>query len=198
MNNFIRSTVLGGVVFLVPVIALLVVIAKALQLISKVAAPLANALGLQSVAGMAAAELLSVILLVLVCFLAGLAAKTSRARNFVQSLEDNILEKIPTYQLLKTKAQSALDLENSKDLQAVRVRFDDAWQLAFEMQRIEGDEVVVFLPGSPDPWSGSLCVVAADRVTKLDMPVKTAVNLMKRLGRGSAEVLPGQEIGAPA
>lgn len=198
MLEFIKKTVLGGVVFMVPVVALVIVIGKALQLSAKLAVPVASALGFDTIAGIAAAELLAVGFLVLICFLAGLAAQTGRARAWVRSLEENILEKIPAYQLLKTKAESALDLENSEDLQTVKVRFDDAWQLAFEMERIAGGEVVVFQPGAPDPWSGSVCVVSADRVTKLDMPVKTAVGLMKRLGRGSADVLPGPEFGTAA
>ena len=46
---------------------------------------------------------------------------------------------------------------------------------------------ILFLPGSPDPWSGSVCVVTDDRVTPLEITVKSATKLMKRLGRGSTD-----------
>ena len=190
MLNFIKTTVLGGMLFLVPVIALIFVVGKALQLSAGLAAPIGELLGIETVAGVAVVEVLAVGVVVLICFLAGLAAKTSRARRWVRSLETNILEQIPTYHLLKTQAQSMLAFENSKDLQTVKVQFDDSWQLAFEMARIAGGDVVVFLPGAPDPWSGSICIVTADRVTKLEMTVQQAVKMMKSLGRGSAGTLP--------
>lgn len=73
----------------------------------------------------------------------------------------------------------------------ITARFDDSWQLAFEIERIEEGNVVIFLPGVPDPWSGSVCIVTEDRVTPLDLTVKSAVELMRRLGKGSIEAMPG-------
>src|SRR5690606_24146117 len=105
-----------------------------------------------------------ILLLVLICFVAGLAAKLPWLRRAAHLLEDRVLEKIPTYQLMKTKAQSALEFENNEELKPVKVRYDDATQLGFEMARTEDGEVVVFLPGSPDPWSGAVCVMAPDRI----------------------------------
>jgi hypothetical protein len=46
-----------------------------------------------------------------------------------------------------------------------------------------------FLSGYLDPWSGSVCVVTDDRVTPLEITVKSAAKLMKRLGRGSTGTL---------
>ena len=187
MLRFIKTTVVGGILFLVPIVAFVVIIGKALQITHKIAAPIAGLLGVDTIAGIAAAELIGIGILVLICFLAGLAAERPRVKQWVQSLEANVLGKIPAYELLKTKAESALDFENSKEMRTVKVRFDDSWQLAFEMERIEGGNVVIFLPGAPDPWSGTVCVVTEDRVTPLDMTVKAAVTLMKRLGKRSTE-----------
>ena len=69
------------------------------------------------------------------------------------------------------------------------VRFDDLWQIGFEIERIEGGKVALFLPGSPDPWSGSVCIAEADRVTPLDLPVAAVVKMVRRLGRGANEAL---------
>jgi uncharacterized membrane protein len=70
----------------------------------------------------------------------------------------------------------------------VEIRY--MWQLAFEIQHIEGGKIVVFSPGAPDPWSGSVGVVTEDRITPLDLTVKSAAGIMKRLGKGSTEALP--------
>jgi len=190
MLRFLKTTVFGGIVFLVPIVIFIAIIGKALQVTSKLAIPIAGWLGVDRVIGIAVAELLAIVILVLICFFAGLAAKTPRAKKFVRSLEENVLEKIPAYELLKAKTQSVLTPEETEGMRPVAARFDDSWQLAFEIERIGSGKVVIFLPGAPDPWSGSVCVVTEDRVTPLDLTVKSAVNLMKRLGKGTTEALP--------
>jgi uncharacterized membrane protein len=187
MVRFFKTTVLGGVLFLVPIVAFIVIFGKALQITHKIAEPLAELLGVDTIAGIAVVELIGIAILVLICFLAGLAAEWPHVKQWVQALEANVLGKIPAYELLKTKAESALDFENSEEMRTVKVRFDDSWQFAFEMERIEGGDVVIFLPGAPDPWSGSVCVVTEDRITPVDMTVKSTVDLMKRIGKESAE-----------
>jgi uncharacterized membrane protein len=69
----------------------------------------------------------------------------------------------------------------------VTVRFDDSWQIAFEIERVEDDKVALFLPGAPDPWSGMVCVVTEDRVTRVDVSIPFVAKLEKRLGRGARE-----------
>ena len=193
MLRFLKTTVLGGILFLVPIIIFIAIIGKALQITSKLAVPIAGLLGADKIVGVAVAELLAIALLVMICFIAGLAAKTQRAKKFVQSLEVNVLEKIPVYDLLKTKAQSALSFEETEGMRPVAARFDDSWQVAFEIERIEADKVVLFLPGAPDPWAGSVCIVTEDRITPLDLTVTSAVNLMKRLGKGTTDALPNRK-----
>lgn len=189
MIRFIKTTVLGGIFFIVPVVIFIAIIGKALAITNKIAKPLAEQLVVDSIGDVAVVHLIALVILVFVCFVAGLAAKTSIARKLVQSLETNVLDKIPAYELLKAKTQSALTPEETEGLRPVITRFDDSWQLALEIERFADGKVVVFLPGSPDPWSGSVCVVTADRVTSLDATVKTATKLMKRLGRGSTKAL---------
>ena len=75
-----------------------------------------------------------------------------------------------------------LSPEDIEGMSVVIVRFDDLWQIGFEIERIEGGKVAVFLPGSPDPWSGSVCIAEEERVTPLDVPVAAVVNMARRLG----------------
>ena len=189
MLRFFKTTMLGGVLFLVPIIVSIGIIGKALELTNNLATRIAGRLGAQAIAGFTIAELLAIGILVLICFLAGLTARTPRAKKYVRSLEDNILKKIPAYDMIKVKLQSALELDDEVGWSPVMAKFDDSWQLAFEIERIGRGNVVIFLPGAPDPWSGSMCVMTKDRITPLDLTAKTAVKLLKRCGRGAGDAL---------
>jgi uncharacterized membrane protein len=189
MTRFIKTTILGGILFLVPIVLFIAVIGKALELSNLIAAPLAERLFVDSAGGYAVAHFFAAAILIAFCFIAGLAARTSAAKKLVNSLETNVLDKIPAYELLKAKTQSVLSPDEMQSLHPALTRFDDSWQLVFEIERLADDKILVFLPGSPDPWSGSVCVVTADRVTSLGISVQAAANLMKRLGRGASDTL---------
>lgn len=193
MNSLIRTTVFGGVVFLIPLVFLVAIFGKALAWMHKLATPLLTHLPIENIFGAIAVHLLPVLLLILLCFLAGLLAKTSKAAGLVDSLESNVLMKFPPYALLKAKTGSILKPEEQEKLTPVMVRLDDSWQIAFEIEAMEQDKHVVFLPGAPDPWSGSVCIVDAERVKPLDTSVKTVTVLMKRLGKGAGGItsIPG-------
>jgi uncharacterized membrane protein len=165
------------------------ILGKALEVTNKLSAPLAGLLPIDSIGGLAVVKLLALVILVLICFLAGLAARTALAGKFAQSLERKVLGKIPAYTLLKSKAESVLRPEDIGGMCPVLGRFDDSWQLAFEIERMAGGKVVVFLPGAPDPWSGSVCVMTEDRITPLDLTLKSAADILKRLGKGSTGAL---------
>ena len=67
--------------------------------------------------------------------------------------------------------------------------FDDHQLLAMEVERLADGRVVLFLPGAPDPWSGSVVLVEPERVQPLDADIAALNRSLKRLGRGSAAVL---------
>lgn len=189
MIRFIKTTVLGGILFLVPIVIFIAVIGKALELTDRVATPVAKVLPVESFGGMAVVELIALGILVLACFIAGLAARTETARRLVLSLESNVLDKVPAYALMKAKTGSVLTPDDTKDMQPVLIRFDDSWQLGFVVEAIGDDRSMIFLPGAPDPWSGSVCAVTNDRLQALPINIKDVAVLMKRLGKGSSEAV---------
>ena len=189
MLKLLRTTLIGGIIFLIPIAILIAVIGQGLKIAGVIAKPVAAVLPVSMIGGVAVAHVLAILLLLLICFGAGLLARVALARKAVGALEANVLSRLPAYALLKTKTQSMLSPEDIEGMSVVVMRFDDAWQIGFEIERIEGGKVALFLPGSPDPWSGSVCIAEEDRVTPLDLPVAAVANMLRRLGRGANEAL---------
>ena len=189
MLNMLRTTLLGGVIFLVPVVVFLWVVDKALGWIRRISDPLAASLPgtLGGHPGLAMAT--AVLILVLICLLAGVFAHTRYAQGIVDFLESAILQHLPFYEMVKARADSILKPDQLQGMTPVVVRFDDSWQVAFEVERVEGGAVALYLPGSPDPWSGGLIVVEEDRVSPLDLTVPIVARIAQRLGRGSNDAL---------
>lgn len=49
--------------------------------------------------------------------------------------------------------------------------------------------MIAYLPGSPDPWIGSVLLVQADRVQPLDVSFTETAAICERLGRDSTNLL---------
>ena len=107
MNNFVKTTVLGGLIFLTPIVLVVAIVGKGFSLVHGLAKPALQVLSVETVLGAATIHIVSVVLLVLLCFLAGLYSRTAGAGRLGNWLEKRLLEKIPTYPLLKAKLRSA-------------------------------------------------------------------------------------------
>ena len=108
MYSFLKTTFLGGVLFLAPVVVLIALFEKALGYAQKAVVPLADALFKGTFAHVFVSDLLAFGLLLVLCFLAGLAAKTSFARKYVDVLEQRVLAKVPLYDSTKSKVVATL------------------------------------------------------------------------------------------
>ncbi len=183
--NFIKTTIIGGLVFMVPVVIIVAIVGKAFRITRTVAAPLKAYIPTGYIGGIAVANLLVLLAIVLFCFIAGLIARSAVAKRMYRSLDATLLA-IPGYAFIKGFTDSISNTEEaSKDFLPVLVRFDDNAQIAFEIERTTAN-VVVYLPGAPNPWSGSVAYFNVDRVKRLEMTVSQAVRNIQRIGRGSA------------
>ena len=191
MYNFLKTTVLGGDLFLVPVVVLIALFEKALGYAQKAVVPLADALFKGTFAHAFVSDLLAFGLLLVLCFLAGLAAKTAFARKSVDALEKKVLGKVPFYDSTKSKVLATLQSQSQEGetMRPVLARFEDSWQIAFEVERIPGGIITVYLPGAPDPWSGSVCFMTEDRIQAIDPAMSPVLKTLKDLGKGSNKQL---------
>ncbi len=184
--NFARTTLVGGLLFLVPIIVLIAVVGKALSLVHKLTDPLAERFPM---AADNTPVLLASGLLILVCFVMGLVALTRPARVGVAWLERIFLSKIPGYVFLKGAGESALGLEKDAPYPLLLARIEDSWQFGFLVERLEGGNLAVYVPGAPNPLSGSVYYMSPERVRATDIPVAAALKCLRQLGAGSRAVL---------
>jgi len=189
MVKFLKTTVIGGIVFMVPIVIFIAIIGKAIELTNKLAAPLTALIPVDSIGNITVANLLALVIVFLICFLAGLAAKSILARKSIVALESRVLSKIPVYGLLKSKIDAIVKPEKAEGMKPVLARFDDSWQIAFEVERIQRGVVAIYLPGAPDPWSGSVCFVTEDRIQPLELTLPPVLRILKGIGKGSNEQL---------
>ena len=186
ITQFLRTTIVGGVFFLAPIVVLIVILAKAFDFakngLSAVLVHFPVALELRP--GVATA--LSILILALVCLLAGLLAHTVLAKRLVDTLETSLLSKIPGYDYLKQEGASALGFAEIAELPVVFVPMEGGWQLGVQIETLSGGLVSIFVPGAPSPHSGSVFFFSADVVRSAGITLAGAFNCLRRCGAGAS------------
>jgi len=196
VRRLIRTTLIGGILFLIPLVFAVVVVGKAFQIMKVVATPLAKLIPAQNLAGYAVVELLTVGIMILGCLLAGTLARSPWGRKVNEKLDAVLLQMIPGYAWVKGITGGIRDDDAEDLLKPVLVRFDDQTQLGLEVDRAADGRVTVYVPGAPDPRSGAVSYVTSDRIQPVNAGFKAVVKICKNLGRGSTEMLSGQRAGS--
>lgn len=192
LGVFIRTTLTGAILFLLPLIVLIVVIGKAYRIAMGITVPLAGLIPVESVRGIVVARFLAAGAIVLFCFLAGLAWRLGPARGVIEWLERSLLSNLPGYGFFKGICESLVGFEERHPYPVVLARIEEAWQIGFLMESLPDGSHAVFVPGAPNAWSGDIYFMTEDRFKRVDMPRAEALRCLRRLGIGAARLLDGK------
>ncbi|TWU39940.1 hypothetical protein Q31b_32560 [Novipirellula aureliae] len=194
--SFLRATGIGGLFFLLPLAVLVGLLGYVYNIVVAVIVPLHEALpkwlpvNLNSPGGIAFLFSLAVAILVLLCFAAGIAARRAIGRRFSKTIEKQLTMVFPKYAIYKDLLAGNLKHESiGPSLKPIMVKSVDGYRLAFEADRLKNGMVVVYLPGAPDTWIGSVMLVNADCVIPSNVDFNETLGIFERLGRDSAPFL---------
>jgi uncharacterized membrane protein len=183
--KFVKDIIIGGVLFFIPLIVLIVILQKALQIAAVLVVPIIKLLNITQIFGIGVEIIISIFIILFVLYLPGLIARTNKAKAAITKLEDSLLSKVPGYDMIKSTGASFVGFEENSAYKTVLARIEDAWQYGFLIEEIEGDQCAVYIPGAPNPMSGSVYILENNRIKKTDIPLSAAMKCLRGLGKGS-------------
>ncbi len=188
LTQFVRTTIVGGHFFLAPIVVLIVILAKAFDFAKKSLNAVFVHIPAASELSTGTATVLSVTIVALVCLLAGLVAHTVIAQRLVNLLESSVLSKIPAYEYLKQESASALGVAQIAELPLVFVPMEGGWQLGVQTEALSDGLVSIFVPGAPNPHSGSVFFLSTDSIRPAGVKLAVALNCLRRCGAGASAI----------
>ncbi|MCM2373754.1 DUF502 domain-containing protein [Aporhodopirellula aestuarii] len=204
--SFLRATAIGGIFFLLPFVVLCFFLGQIAQVVVAVAVEiqpfLRDQLGINDATGYVLIFGIALLVIVLVCFAAGILASRSVARQFTGWVEKYLLMMFPRYAIFKEQLSGNIGGDIAKNrLKPVHVRLEGYSRLAFEVERSTDSEqlthaelVTLYLPGAPDPWSGTVINVTPDRIDPIEAPFPDVLGAFEKLGLDSQKILRGQSV----
>lgn len=188
LAGFVKTMVVGGLLFLFPLVFVTFVVGRALALMMRVTRPLVErVMPTGTIAEFAVLDIAAIIALLTGCLVAGLVAQSPIGRAVYSRADSNLASLVPGYATMKARLGDAVGTETQR--KTVLIQLDDQAQLGLEIERLADGRVVAFLPGAPDAWAGTSVIVDAARVTPIDLDLLRLTRVLRDLGLGTAAIL---------
>jgi len=183
--GFIRTTITGGILLLLPIILLIVIFTKAYNILHKLSAPISEKLP-ELIFGFDGSNLIAFLLLILICFISGLLFRSKYVKNWIKKLEDNLLINVPGYALIKSLTSSTIGKTSDTDMVPILIKDDNSWSLAFLVEENEKLSTV-FIPDAPKHDAGEVKIIPSELIEKLDVSVNAFSRSIKNYGKGASK-----------
>ena len=184
-REFVTSTLIGGLLIVVPVYLAVLLLLKGMKSAATLVRPFAALLP----DWIPAENLFSLLLVLIICFMVGVAVRTRSGRAVRERMEVALFGRLPGYGLIKSLTQRLTgDSEESAWTPAL-VELEDALVPAFIIETLDDGRFTVFVPSVPTPLAGAVYVLRPERVHILDVPFTQAVRSISRWGSGSRDLV---------
>jgi uncharacterized membrane protein len=175
----------AGLIVIVPVYLSVLILLKAMQAVAGVVRPISKLVP----QWLPAEKILSLLLVMLVCFLIGVAVRTPKGRAARERIEKSLFERIPGYALFRSLTQQVAGSREEHVWKPALAEIEEALVPAFIIEEFDDGRFTVFVPSAPAPLSGSVYILTPERVHPVDVPFTHAIKSLSRWGSGSKELV---------
>ena len=192
-REFVTSTLVGGLLIVVPVYLAVLLLLKGMASVAGLVRPIAALLP----DWIPAEGFFSLVLILAICFLVGVAMRTRSGRAARERLEIAFFERLPGYSLLRSLTQRMAGDSDESAWTPALVEIEEALVPAFIIEVLDDGRLTVFVPSVPTPLAGAVYVLRPERVHILDVPFTQAIRSVSRWGSGSRDLVAAMQKGRP-
>jgi uncharacterized membrane protein len=183
-REFLANTLVGGLLIVLPIYLAVLVLLKGMRSMAALVRPLSVLLP----EWLPAEGLLSLGLVLVACFLIGIAVRTRVGRILRERMEKS-LEKLPGYALFRSLTQQLAGQGRESTWKPALVEIEEALVPAFIIEELEDGRFTVFVPSVPTPLAGAVYILGRERVHAVDVPFTQAISSISHWGSGSKDLV---------
>jgi len=184
-REVVVSTVVGGVLVLLPIYLAVLVVLKGMRSVVGLVRPIAALLP----DWLPAENLLSLLVVLIACFLVGAAVRTRGGRALRERMEKSFFDRLPGYALFRSLTQRLAGKSDENVWQPALAEIEDALVPAFIVEELDDGRFTVFVPSVPTPFAGAVYILNRERVHLIDIPFSQALKAVSRWGSGSKDLV---------
>ncbi|KUG26789.1 transporter [hydrocarbon metagenome] len=191
LKIFIRTTLFGGFLIVLPIVILLMVLNWMFDAMTGYIRPITNLLIETTRTNEFVASFFAFVLIILIFFLVGLLVKTEMGKLSFELFEKKFLSKIFGYRIIKETVLQIFGEEKNlfKAVALVKLFGNETLMTAFVTDEHPDGSYTVFIPSGPAPTAGFVYHVKREQITIVDIPVDQALRTILSLGGGSKKIM---------
>jgi len=189
-TEFLKTSLIGGLFVLLPLILVYLLLAEILQLVVAMATPIADLFPKGTFDRVNAPVLMALILIVGASFLFGLALRSMTLRRFGVWIERAVLGRLPLYNVVKSLSRGLIGAkEDTAFRPAVLGSPDGEREIVYVIEDHGDGQVTVLVPWAPASFAGSVKIMSSDRIEMLDASLGDTSRVLSHWGMGARELL---------
>jgi uncharacterized membrane protein len=188
---FVTKSLIGGLIIVVPIYLAVLLLLKAMKSVMGLVQPFTYLLP----DSIPADKILSLLLVLIICFLIGVAVRTEAGHRVRERIEKAFFERIPGYALFRSLTQRVAGKAEESAWKPALAEIEEALVPAFIIEEFEDGRYTVFVPSIPTPFAGAVYILDRERVHPLDVPFTEALKAVSRWGSGSMDLVAAMERG---
>jgi uncharacterized membrane protein len=185
----VGRALLRGLLVIVPIYLAILLLLKGMKSVVGLVRPFAHLLP----HWFPAEEALSLLLLLTICILIGVAVGTRAGFLFRQRIEKAFFERIPGYSLVRNLTHQIAGESRENVWKPALAEIEESLVPAFIIEEFEDGRYTVFVPSIPTPLAGAVYVLERKRVHPLDVPFIQALQVISRWGSGAKDLVTAME-----
>lgn len=183
---FFKTSIIGGVTFFLPLVFLMIMLKHAVEELTRVVGPLAEKLGIATIAGKATILILVISIILVICFLGGLLMRLPQFKQLNELVENNVMTLIPGYDTFKQTALSKVTKIGGaqEEPRTLVLLYDQyAWVPALKTEMHNGF-CSYFFPSDSSLKSGYVKILPMESVQEKVIPFGQIKNVLSPDGKG--------------
>lgn len=190
VREFVANALIGGALIVLPLYLAVLLLLKGMQAVAGLVRPVAKLLP----EWMPAENILALLLVLIVCFVVGLAVRTRAGRALRGRMELSVFGKIPGYTMIRGLTQRLAGQADENVWKPALVEIEDALVPAFIIEEHDDGQFTVFVPSVPTPFAGAVYILNATRVHPIDVPFAQAIQSISKWGSGSKALVAAMKV----
>ena len=187
--KFLKTTLLGGLFILLPLMLLWMGLKEIAGLLVAMATPIADMVPGQYFENLAAPGVVAIILIIAASFLLGLAARSASLSKIGHNIENSILNRVPMYRMLKVISSALIDSDAGDVKPALVTDGKGGGDPCYVIEKHDDGRATVLLPWSPASFAGSIKIVQQSDLEFLACSLDEFSRSLSQIGVGVEECL---------
>ena len=190
IGGFLKTTILGGLFVLLPVVLAYLILAEVMQLAVALATPIADLFPEGTFDTIASPTLVAILLIVAVSFLLGLIMLAGPGRALGLWVERKVLMPLPGYRVVKSLTRSLGNVDGEESFKPALLRSGDGSREIIYVIEDHGDgQATVMIPWTPTAMAGSIRIVDRNRIDPINASLADVTKVLGHWGVGTRELL---------